>query len=263
MARASVVDRRGKKVSDRELPAELFEAQVNVPLIHQVVVAGMAALRRGTHSTKTRAQVSGGGRKPWRQKGTGRARHGSNRSPIWTGGGIAHGPRPRDHSLRVNKKMRRAALRGALTDALRSGKLAVVDELTFEEPKTKDAVAVLEALELRGRILLVLPEPESLVERSFRNLAHVKIAFARSLSVYDLIAADRVLFTRSALDALEGTGEGRGAAERASSSRTGGGPTASGRRRRPDQEGEPSEGRRRRGPASEETSAGPSAGGRS
>src|ERR671935_962598 len=100
MAKATILDRTGKKVSERDLPAELFEAPVNVPLMHQVVVAGMAALRRGTHSTKTRAQVSGGGRKPWRQKGTGRARHGSNRSPIWTGGGIAHGPRPRGHSLR-------------------------------------------------------------------------------------------------------------------------------------------------------------------
>src|SRR5207248_1595924 len=175
MAKVPLLDRSGKKVSDRELPAGLFEAPVNVPLMHQVVVAGMAALRRGTHSTKTRAEVSGGGRKPWRQKGTGRARHGSNRSPIWTGGGIAHGPTPRNHAMRVNKKMRRAALRGALTDALRSGKLAVVDELSFEEPKTKDAVGVLEALDLRGRILLVLPEPEEPVERSFRNLAHVKI----------------------------------------------------------------------------------------
>jgi len=206
MSKAPVLDRSGKKVTDRELPADLFEAPVNVPLMHQVVVAGMAALRRGTHATKTRAEVSGGGRKPWRQKGTGRARHGSNRSPIWTGGGVAHGPKPRDHSVRVNKKMRRAALRGALTDVLQSGKLALVDELSFDEPKTKEAVGLLEALELRGRVLLVLPEPEEVVERSFRNLPYVKITFSRSLSVYDLIAADRVIFTRAALDALEGKG---------------------------------------------------------
>src|SRR5919197_3310287 len=204
MAKAPVLDRNGKKVADRELPAELFEAPVNVPLMHQVVVAGMAAIRRGTPSTKTRAEVRGGGRKPWRQKGTGRARHGSNRSPIWTGGGIAHGPRPRDHKMRVNKKMRRVALRGALTDAAQSGKLAVVDELSFDEPKTSEAVGLLEALEVRGRILLVLPEPDDVVERSFRNLPYVKITFSRSLSVYDLIAADRVLFTRASLDALEG-----------------------------------------------------------
>jgi large subunit ribosomal protein L4 len=214
MANTPVLDRTGKKVSDRELPAEYFEASVNVPLMHQVVVAGMAAIRRGTHSTKTRAEVSGGGRKPWRQKGTGRARHGSIRSPIWTGGGIAHGPKPRDHSVRVNKKMKRAALRGALTDALQSGKLAVVDELSFEEPRTKDALGVLESLELQGRILMVLPEPEDLVERSFRNLPYVKITFARSLSVYDLIAADRVLFTRAALDTLEGKEAGTSPAPR-------------------------------------------------
>src|SRR5919197_4142311 len=164
MASAPVLNRSGKKVSDRELPAELFEAPVNVSLMHQVVVAGAAAQRAGTHSTKTRAEVSGGGRKPWRQKGTGRARHGSIRSPIWTGGGVAHGPKPRDYSMRVNKKMKRAALRGALTDALQSGKLAVVSALSFDAPSTKDAVAVLDALELERRTLLVLPEPERVTE---------------------------------------------------------------------------------------------------
>src|SRR5438093_1120807 len=168
MAKTPVLDRSGKKVSDRELPAELFEAPVNVPLMHQVVVAGMAAVRRGTHSTKTRAEVSGGGRKPWRQKGTGQARHGSIRSPIWTGGGIAHGPRPRDYSMRVNKKMKRAALRGALTDAAQSGKLAVVSVLTFEDPSTKDAVSALNALDVNDgkRTLLVLPEPQRETELS-------------------------------------------------------------------------------------------------
>jgi large subunit ribosomal protein L4 len=175
-----------------------------VPLMHQVVVAGLAALRSGTHSTKTRAEVAGGGRKPWRQKGTGRARHGSIRSPIWTGGGVAHGPKPRSYEMRVNKKMTRVALRGALTDSLQSGKVAVVDRLSFDEPKTKDAIEVLRALELQGKILLVLDEPSSAVERSFRNLPYVKVTFARSLSVYDLLSADRVLFTDAALDALEG-----------------------------------------------------------
>ena len=204
MPKTPVRSGKGKKVSDRELPAELFEAPVNVPLMHQVVVAGLAALRAGTHSTKTRAEVSGGGRKPWRQKGTGRARHGSIRSPNWTGGGVAHGPRPRSYEMRVNKKMKRAALRGALTDSLQSGKVAVVDRLGFDEPKTKDAIEVLRALELQGKVLLVLDEPTSAVERSFRNLPYVKVTFARSLSVYDLLSADRVLFTDAALDALEG-----------------------------------------------------------
>jgi large subunit ribosomal protein L4 len=121
MPKVQVVDAAGKKVAQRELAPEVFEARVSVPLMHQVVVAGMAAIRRGTHSTKTRGDVSGGGRKPWRQKGTGRARQGSIRAPQWSGGGVAHGPHPRDHSMRVNKKMKRGALRSALTDAVTSG----------------------------------------------------------------------------------------------------------------------------------------------
>ena len=204
MATVDVRDAAGKKAGTRELTAEIFEAQVNVPLMHQVVVAGMAAARRGTHSTKTRSEVRGGGRKPWRQKGTGRARHGSIRSPIWTGGGVAHGPRPRDHSKRVNKKMRKAALRGALTDSVGSGKLAVVTALEFEEPSTRDAVAALDALALSGRTLVVLPRPEWIAELSFRNLPNVKVTYPRSLSVYDVVAADHVLFTTAALDVLEG-----------------------------------------------------------
>ena len=209
MASVTVVSAAGKQVGRRELPAELFEAKVSVPLMHQVVVAGLASLRRGTHSTKTRGDVRGGGKKPWRQKGTGRARQGSIRSPQWSGGGVAHGPQPRDHDLRVNKKMKRGALRSALTDALASGKLAVVDRLEgFDEPKTKHAVEILDALELRGRILLVLPGPSEAgaVEKSFRNLSEVRVAYVRSLGVYELLVADRVLFTQAALDALEGQG---------------------------------------------------------
>src|SRR5947207_1118740 len=129
MATIEVKDVKGAVVRERELPAELFDAPVNVPVMHQVVVAGLAAQRAGTHSTKTRGEVSGGGRKPWRQKGTGRARQGSNRAPHWMGGGISHGPQPRDHSIRINRKVRKAALRSALTDALQSGKLAIVDGL--------------------------------------------------------------------------------------------------------------------------------------
>lgn len=204
MATVPVHDAAGKKVGEHELPPEIFEARVSVPLMHQVVVAGLASLRSGTHSTKTRAEVSGGGRKPWRQKGTGRARHGSIRSPIWTGGGVAHGPKPRSHDMRVNKKMKRGALRSALTDALQSGKLAVVSALEFVEPKTRDAAKVLDALKLGGKILLVLPAPAGEVERSFRNLTHVRISYAASLGVYEVIAADRVLFTRAALGVLEG-----------------------------------------------------------
>jgi large subunit ribosomal protein L4 len=206
MPKVQVVDAAGKKVDQRELAPEVFEAKVSVPLMHQVVVAGMAAIRRGTHSTKTRGDVSGGGRKPWRQKGTGRARQGSIRAPQWTGGGVAHGPHPRDHSMRVNKKMKRGALRSALTDALASGKVSVVDELRFDEPKTRRAAEVIQALELEGTVLLVLPGPSSdgIVERSFRNLVSVRVAYVPALGAYEVLGADRVLFTREALDVLEG-----------------------------------------------------------
>jgi large subunit ribosomal protein L4 len=206
MPKVQVVDAAGKKVAQRELAPEVFGAKVSVPLMHQVVVAGMAAIRRGTHSTKTRGDVSGGGRKPWRQKGTGRARQGSIRAPQWTGGGVAHGPHPRDHSMRVNKKMKRGALRSALTDALASGKVSVVDELRFDEPKTRRAAEVIQALELEGTVLLVLPGPSSdgIVERSFRNLVSVRVAYVPALGAYEVLGADRVLFTREALDVLEG-----------------------------------------------------------
>jgi large subunit ribosomal protein L4 len=206
VAAVPVLSAAGKKVADRDLPAELFEAKVSVPLMHQVVLAGLASIRRGTHSTKTRGEVRGGGKKPWRQKGTGRARQGSIRAPQWSGGGVAHGPQPRSHDMRVNKKMKRGALRSALTDALQSGKLAVVEDLAFETPKTKEAAEVLGALELQGKVLLVLPSPSETgaVEKSFRNMPGIRIAYAKSLGVYEVIVADRVLFTQAALDTLEG-----------------------------------------------------------
>jgi large subunit ribosomal protein L4 len=206
VAAVPVLSASGKKVADRDLPAELFEAKVSVPLMHQVVLAGLASIRRGTHSTKTRGEVRGGGKKPWRQKGTGRARQGSIRAPQWSGGGVAHGPQPRSHDMRVNKKMKRGALRSALTDALQSGKLAVVEDLAFEAPKTKEAAEVLGALELQGKVLLVLPSPSETgaVEKSFRNMPGIRIAYAKSLGVYEVIVADRVLFTQAALDTLEG-----------------------------------------------------------
>jgi large subunit ribosomal protein L4 len=209
MTTIDVFDATGARSATRDLDAAVFEAPVNVPLMHQVVVAGLAGLRAGTHSTKTRGEVSGGGRKPWRQKGTGRARQGSIRSPQWVGGGVAHGPHPRDHSMRVNKKMKKGALLGALTDTVRSGKISAVDDLTFEAPRTKDAVAVLKALELEGKVLVVLPAPteDGTVELSFRNLPYVKVVYAGGLGVYDLLNADRVLFTAAALDVLEGKSE--------------------------------------------------------
>ena len=211
MAKIDVLSATGKKAGTRELPSDLFEAKVSVPLMHQVVVAAMAGRRAGTHSTKTRGEVRGGGKKPWRQKGTGRARQGSNRAPQWTGGGVVHGPHPRDHSMRVNKKMRRAALRSALTDTLTSGKLVVVEAPTMDEPKTKQAVEALDGWKLdEGRILVVLRQPtdNGALEKSFRNLSGVRIAYAGGLGVYELIAADKVILTTDALDALTTPGAG-------------------------------------------------------
>jgi large subunit ribosomal protein L4 len=210
MATVEVRDAQGKVLEKRELPAELFDGPVNAPLMHQVVVAGLAAIRAGTHSTKTRAEVAGGGRKPWRQKGTGRARQGSIRAPQWVGGGVAHGPKPRSYEMRVNKKMKRTALRSALSDAVQSGKLAVVGGLAFDGPRTKDARGVLDALGLDGKVLLIIAGPNEAIEKSFRNLANVKIDYPRNISTYDVLAADQVLFTAEALDVLEGGGPAAG-----------------------------------------------------
>lgn len=210
MASIDLRDTQGKKVGSRDLPSDVFESKVSVPLMHQVVAAGLAGIRAGTHSTKTRGDVSGGGKKPWRQKGTGRARQGSIRSPQWVGGGVAHGPHPHSHEMRVNKRMRRGALRSALTDALQSGKLAVVNDITFEGPKTREAVDLLHALDLEGKVLVVLPEPQETVEKSFRNLRHVRITYAKSLGTYEILRADRILFTDAALGVLDGA---RGVAE--------------------------------------------------
>ena len=205
MATVEVRNPAGKVVEKkRELPAPIFEAAVNTALMHQVVVASLAAQRAGTHATKTRGDVRGGGTKPWRQKGTGRARQGSIRAPHWTGGGIVHGPHPRDHSVKVNKKMKRAALWSALTDAAQSGKLAVISGLAFDGPRTRDAVGLLETLDLEGAVLLVIPAPDEAVEKSFRNLPQVKIDYPGNLSTYDVLYADRVVFTTEALDALAG-----------------------------------------------------------
>ena len=204
MATIEVKNVSGASAGERELPEDLFAAPVNVPLMHQVVVAGAASQRAGTHSTKTRGDVRGGGAKPWRQKGTGRARQGSIRAPHWVGGGVAHGPTPHDHVLRVNKKMRKGALRSALTDALASGKLAVVETLAFDAPKTKAATKVLGALGLDGRVLIVLSRPNEPTEKSFRNLPRVRISYPGNLTTYDLLVADRVLFTQAALEVLTG-----------------------------------------------------------
>jgi len=200
---ANILDQTGKKVGEQELDAAVFGVKVNVPLMHQVVTAGMAAQRAGTHSTKTRAEVSGGGKKPWRQKGTGRSRHGSSRSPIWVGGGIAHGPKPKDYDKRVPKKMKRLALLSALTDRAGEGRITIVDGLSFDEPSTKEALGVLERLKADGLVLLVLAAPDIAIEKSFRNLSQVRVAYAGNLGTHEILYADWVVFTKDAIAAVK------------------------------------------------------------
>ena len=204
---AKVIDGTGKSTGDRALPEELFGGEVNVPLMHQVVTAQLAEARSGTASTKTRSEVRGGGAKPWRQKGTGRARHGSSRSPIWVGGGVVFGPKPRSYSVKVNKKMRAAALRSALADKTSEGAVWVLDG--FTETKTKAAAAALATAGISGRLLIVLDQEDegsAIVDRAFRNLDKAAFTLHRSLSVYDVIVADAVIFTPSALDGLSNRG---------------------------------------------------------
>ena len=209
MAAIDIVDAAGKKSGTRDLPAAIFEAPVNIPLMHQVVVAAMAGQRAGTHKVKTRGEVRGGGAKPWRQKGTGRARQGSIRAPQWTGGGVVHGPVVRTHDQRINKKMVKGAFKSALSDALTSGKLVALKELSFEEPKTKQAVELLSALGCEGRVLLVLATPtdSGAVEKSFRNIPQVRIAYIGGLGTYDVLLADHMIVTAEALDALDAAAE--------------------------------------------------------
>jgi large subunit ribosomal protein L4 len=203
MATVRIVDQSGKKIGDHDLDPAVFDVDVNVPVMHQVVVAGQAAQRRGTHATKTRSEVRGGGRKPWRQKGTGRSRHGSIRSPIWVGGGVAHGPKPGDHRKRIPKKMKRLALRSALTDRAREERVVVIDGLSFEGPSTKAAIEVLESLDVQGLVLLVLADRDEVVEKSFRNLAYVKVVFPGNLATHDVVYADWLLFAKDAVEAVK------------------------------------------------------------
>jgi large subunit ribosomal protein L4 len=186
-----------------DLPAEIFDVQTNIPLIHQVVVAQLAAARQGTHSTKSRGEVRGGGRKPHRQKGTGRARAGSTRAPHWTGGGVVHGPTPRDYAQRTPKKMKAAALRGALSDRARNGRIHVVASLVQgDAPSTKDAVALLAGLTERKNMLVVLDRSDIVSMKSVRNLENLHVIAVDQLNTYDVLCADDVVFTKTALDAF-------------------------------------------------------------
>lgn len=188
-----------------EFPAALFDVQTNVPLLHQVVVAQLAAARQGTHKTKTRAEVSGAGRKPFKQKGTGRARQGSIRAPHMTGGGVVHGPTPRDYSQRTPKKMIAAALRGALSDRARNGRIHVLETLVAgDAPSTKAARESLRSLSDRKNMLVVIERANDVAALSVRNLTDVHVIYVDQLNTYDVLVADDVVFTKAAYDEFVG-----------------------------------------------------------
>ena len=188
-----------------DFPAEIFDVEVNIPLIHQVVVAQQAAARQGTHSTKTRGEVRGGGRKPYKQKGTGRARQGSTRAPQFAGGGVVHGPQPRSYDQRTPKKMKAAALRSALSDRARDDRIHVVDSLvTGDAPSTKNALAALAGLTDRAKYLVVLERTDSLTWLSLRNAPEVHIVAVDQLNTYDVLASDDIVFTQGAYEAFVG-----------------------------------------------------------
>ncbi len=197
MASVTVKTPAGADAGTIELDEATFGIEPNVPVMHQVVTAQLAARRAGTQSTKTRAEVRGGGAKPWKQKGTGRARQGSTRSPQWIGGGVALGPKPRSYAQKTPKKMIKLALRSALSDRAADGKVIVVDDWGFDTPSTKGAVAALAALGLEGRILVVLSRDDVGAWKSFRNLQNVHILEAGHLNTYDVLVNDYVVFTRS------------------------------------------------------------------
>lgn len=206
-----VLDAAGKKSGTAQLPADVFGVATNVPLIHQVVVAQLAAARQGTHKTKTRSEVRGGGRKPYRQKGTGNARQGSIRAPQYAGGGIVHGPVPRDYSQRTPKKMKAAALRGALSDRARLDRVFVVSALVDgDAPSTKQARAALSNLSDRANKLVVVERADELTYLSVRNLPKVHVLPADQLNTYDVLMADDIVFTEGALATfLDGAARGR------------------------------------------------------
>ncbi|MET0641132.1 MAG: 50S ribosomal protein L4 [Jiangellaceae bacterium] len=203
MTKINVRTAAGKKAGSVELPADVFDVTVNVPLIHQVVVAQLAAARRGTHSTKSRGEVSGGGRKPYRQKGTGRARQGSIRAPQFAGGGVVHGPTPRDYAHRTPKKMKAAALRGALSDRARHGHVHVVTGFVDgDTPSTKSALAVLGSITESRQVLVVAARGDDVTVKSLRNAPQVHLLTPDQLNTYDVLCADDVVFTRTALEAF-------------------------------------------------------------
>jgi large subunit ribosomal protein L4 len=201
--KVDVLNLQGEKVKTVELPPAIFEAPIKPDLMHQALERQMANARLGTHSTKTRGEVSGGGRKPWRQKGTGRARQGSTRAAQWVGGGKVHTPKPRDYSKRMPRKMRRAALRSALSVKAAGSQIVVLDEFKADQPRTRDMVKVLNTLVGEDTALILMPAADELVEKSLSNLASAKILRASYLNVRDLLGFEKVIMPLGALDVIQ------------------------------------------------------------
>lgn len=203
MPKVNLYNMEGASLGELELSEKVFAAEANEAVVHEVVVAYLAGLRRGTSSTKSRGEVRGGGRKPWRQKGTGRARVGTIRSPLWRGGAIIFGPKPRSYEKGLNKKKVLVALRSALSAKVAEEALLVVDELTFQTPKTKDMLKVLDALKSTGKFLLVLNETDDVVAKSARNIPGSAITTVNGLTTYDVLHADKLIITKEALAKVE------------------------------------------------------------
>ncbi len=201
MANVAVYDMAGKKTGEIELNDNIFNVEVNEHVVHQSIVQYLANQRQGTQSTKTRAEVRGGGRKPWRQKGTGRARQGSIRSPQWTGGGVVFAPKPRDYSFKLNKKVKRLALKSVLTSRVQENKLIVLEDLHFAAPKTKEMVAVLNNLKV-SKALVVLNEDKNVI-RSASNIADVKTSYVNTINTYDILKYDTIVATKDAINKIQ------------------------------------------------------------
>lgn len=203
MPNLAVVDMEGKNVGTIELAESVFGIEPNAAVMHQMVVSYLAAQRQGTQSALTRSEVSGGGKKPWRQKGTGRARQGSTRAPQWTHGGVVFAPKPRDYRFSVNKKVRRLAMKSAFSSKVAAEELVVLDDLKLDAIKTKEVVKVLTALETGKKVLLVLPENNDVLYRSARNIAGVKVSTVNTLNVYDILNCDTMLVLKDSVAKIE------------------------------------------------------------
>ena len=203
MTQLSVLDMTGKKVSDIELKDSIFSIEPNMSAMHLVVVSYLANQRQGTQSTKTRSEVSGGGKKPWRQKGTGRARQGSTRSPQWYHGGIALGPKPRTYGIDVNKKVRRLAMKSALSSKVAADEMIVLDSVNLDAIKTKEIAKMFEAIKAQKKVLVVLPENNEVIYKSTRNIEGAKVSTVNTLNVYDILNCDTIVVLKDAVTKIE------------------------------------------------------------